>query len=758
MDSTRLLELLQIFGCYTFLVFGLAELMIKPFTRGKGAAYRICADLVVGNFYIINLMFLLAYLKCLYQPLMIVVFLGGACMIRYLIDKNRVTAYFRLKYDRLCKIERGEYGARLVRQKLLQKSADGIKQLFAGLSGGSLLEGLLLLLTLGIFSYYFSYQALHFVSYAAPDVEVHLYWIQSLVGGELFPAGVYPFGMHCVGAAISLLYGISAVTVGRMLGVVTAFYLMLLMYLLVKSLCSLRYAPILGLFLTAVANITVDTTYMRYSAMISQEYAMLFLVPLMFFLYRYLNEKKQQELVLFGMAFSLTIAVHFYLTAIACFFFLAIGMVYLYRMIKRKQLLPILLCGVLSTAAAVLPLAVGLGMGYELEQSFIYGASVILNDSEMYTSAGAAEMEDKKEEKKAEEQAGKEMEKNKLSFVLQESAEQLEAFVFQKVQYFWICVIAFGLVLADWLRRLVRGMVTDRSLEYLSQMLYLLLLIAELLFEKFDLPVLIEPKRIGIFIAYLLPFLFAVPFELLYRLFECRTSCKALCVSEEGVQAYVKGSPYKQRFWKGFCNLAVLACLGGACFFISKSGNIKKLPTVYYFQTTGAMKAACDIIKHYEKESWTIVSSVNETTLTYNSGYHYELLDFIMELEDYQEGMELVIPTEYIFFYIEKMPIQRYGYSFSVEDELLSVRDCINKEAALAEIKEEYSKRDEYYKQKRLELMSRMYYWAKQYQSYFPDEMTVFYEDDEILIYRLKQNTYALNNLAMDYRKELLDE
>ena len=64
---------------------------------------------------------------------------------------------------------------------------------------------MLLLTAMVINVYYFSYQALNFVSYAAPDVEVHLYWIQSLVGGELFPAGVYPFGMHCVGAAIAFL-------------------------------------------------------------------------------------------------------------------------------------------------------------------------------------------------------------------------------------------------------------------------------------------------------------------------------------------------------------------------------------------------------------------------------------------------------------------------------------------------------------------------------------------------------------------------
>lgn len=730
MYSTRILELIQIFSLYTILVFGLAEIIGRPFTRGKGFVYRICTDIVVGNFYIINMMFLLAYLKCLYQPIMIVLFLLGAGLIRLFTDRKRVTDYWKHKYDIICRILKKEYGRNLVRQKVFGKTVQGVKSTIIKLFRGRVLEGILLLLAMAINVYYFSYQALNFVSYAAPDVEVHLYWIQSLVGGELFPAGVYPFGMHCVGAALALIFNVSAVTVGRMLGVVTSFYLMLLCYLLVKTLCRLKYAPIVGFLIYTIANLTVDTTYMRYSAMISQEYAMLFLIPIMFFLYRYLNEKRKLDLVLFGMSFSLTIAIHFYITAVACFFFLSIGIVYLYRMIKRRMLVPIILCGIISTVVAVAPLLVGLCMGYELEQSFIYGASVIMNDSDMYAdSTGNTRLEEEPEEEEVEQKINYTPE-----FIIEESANQLKKYVFKDIRYLWICVIPLILVFGEWLIRLCKGSVTNHTLEYLSQMLYLLFILVEVLLDRFELPVIIEPKRMGIFIAYMLPLLMAIPFEILFMLLQ------------------------KKKVWKTVCNVVALGCLGGACVFIISSGNLKELPTVYYFQTTGAMTATCDIIKHYDKYSWTIVSPVNETTLTYNSGYHYELVDFVTELENYKKGMELFIPTEYVFFYIEKMPIQRYGFSFSVEDEILRNRDTISIEDAREEIGNDYKKPDEYYKYKRPELMSRMYYWAKAYQSYFPDEVTVFYEDDEIVVYRLKQNTYALNNLAIDYREEMLYE
>lgn len=723
MYSTRVLELVQIFILYTVFVYGLGEVIIRPITRGKGIVYRICADLVAGNFYIIYMMFLLAYVKCLYQPLMIFLFPAGACLIRFLIDRTRMREYWKQKYHRLCRLLRGEYGGRLLGKRIQKNLVQKIRKFTGSLCRGRIAEGILLLIALGINAYYFSYQALNFVSYAAPDVEIHMNWIQSLVGGELFPSGVYPFGMHCVGAAISLVFGVSAVTVGRMLGVVTSFYIMLLCYLFVRSLCRLKFAPIAGFMIFTIANLTVDSTYMRYSAMISQEYAMLFLVPVMFFLYRYLNHKRKQDLVLFGMSFSLTIAVHFYVTAIACFFFLAIAVVYLYRIIKRKMLVPILLCGIISVLAAVVPLVIGLCMGYPLEQSFTYGASVILDDPDMYTG----DTEDTGQEEKEKTDYTPQLVKEK-------TIEQLETYLFKDIRYLWICVIPCMFILLNCFLRLAAGCMTDRTLEYLSQMLYLLLLLTEFLLEAFDLPVIIEPKRMGIFIAYMLPFLMAVPFEMLYMLL------------------------HRRRVRSVLCNAAALGCLGIAGLSIGVNGTWKELPTVYYFQTSGAMKAACDIIRHYDKDSWTIVSPVNETTLTYNSGYHYEMLDFLTALEHYKRGDTLYIPTKYVFFYVEKMPITLYGWSFSVDDERLKKRQSISREAALKEIGNAYSDPDDYYKYKRMELMSRMNAWVLSYRKAFPDEMQVFYEDDEIVVYRLKQNTYALNNLAIDYRKDLQND
>lgn len=48
-------------------------------------------------------------------------------------------------------------------------------------------------------------------------------------------------------------------------------------------------------------------------------------------------------------------------------------------------------------------------------------------------------------------------------------------------------------------------------------------------------------------------------------------------------------------------------------------------------------------------------------------------------------------------------------------------------------------------------VMSKMYYWAEQFRKLFPQDMTVYYEDDEFICYRLIQNESSPFSLSIDY-------
>jgi len=135
-----------------------------------------------------------------------------------------------------------------------------------------------------------------------------------------------------------------------------------------------------------------------------------------------------------------------------------------------------------------------------------------------------------------------------------------------------------------------------------------------------------------------------------------------------------------------------------------------------------------------------------------NSGFHYEWLDLLEELGGLG-NKKIYIPTKYVFFSIEKKPI---SYN--------SVIDVLQKKnnEGTTKVSSTFAKetidfsvtgktRSELYKTQRDAIMSKAYYWAKEYASLFPHEMQVYYEDDEIIIYRLEQDTYALNNLSINY-------
>ena len=47
--------------------------------------------------------------------------------------------------------------------------------------------------------------------------------------------------------------------------------------------------------------------------------------------------------------------------------------------------------------------------------------------------------------------------------------------------------------------------------------------------------------------------------------------------------------------------------------------------------------------------------------------------------------------------------------------------------------------------------MSRMYYWAQEFQKLYPNEFKVYFEDENFVCYYIEQNVYRLYNFAIDY-------
>jgi F0F1-type ATP synthase gamma subunit len=126
--------------------------------------------------------------------------------------------------------------------------------------------------------------------------------------------------------------------------------------------------------------------------------------------------------------------------------------------------------------------------------------------------------------------------------------------------------------------------------------------------------------------------------------------------------------------------------------------------------------------------------------------------EFLFDLEDPDADEPLTLDAENVFIYVVKKP-NEYDYLTSLV-QLGEKPDLEYYDPAMATLElslvEDVDYFDIYYNQfwNRV-LQAKANAWAQEYMRNFPDEMTVYYEDDDITVYRLKQNPYELNNFRI---------
>ncbi|MFQ8600698.1 MAG: hypothetical protein ACLSAP_09025 [Oscillospiraceae bacterium] len=147
---------------------------------------------------------------------------------------------------------------------------------------------------------------------------------------------------------------------------------------------------------------------------------------------------------------------------------------------------------------------------------------------------------------------------------------------------------------------------------------------------SFGLPELMDLNRARIFLAYAAPLLFAMPLEIFYELagwFKW-TRRAASCV--------------------------LLSVVMGLNYYIYGMGHQRNLNLFYLMQYKGTVEVLYDILENYPKHQWTIVSPVDETNLVWNDGYHYELVDFILNQEKWTPYTNLQFQPNMSFCILKK--------------------------------------------------------------------------------------------------------
>ena len=781
MTTLVILRFLGIFAVYTGVTLALPALMFRRILRGRSLAEQFLMCYTFGNFYIINIVFLL-------QLLHISNFftLAGLTAVLSIVIGGRVNR-IPLKqqagntWHLFGKLLRGRMKLKSAIFLFLGKCAEGIKRLVKFFYRHIVKNPIQSMLLLGIgvcLCWIYGRQIILVYGYRASDIPVHMSWINEMSRGKIFAKGVYPFGFHCMIYYLHAVFRFDTYVILCQFFFAQVIFMHLVLLAMLKQLCKTKYIPYIGTFVFLLGNFWSGQTYSRFYATLPQEFGMIFVIPSIYFLIRFFQIPKQKladketrlTLQCFAMAFSLTLAIHFYGTMIAGLCCIGIACGFCFRFLRKEYFCRIMFTGICSVFLAVLPMGIAFATGTPLQGSLGWGLSVINGGKSSSSTEAEAETDEAEtlevstgDDKNTvrvvkpdgtvmeidvsdlpsaqENESGGQMQTEttapavpnvsfgekirkipgKAKNALSEMSSRILEFIIK------LDVKNIGyMILASFALLLLLGFIfcVFRQTEYgamLMSMGFCMWIVTILLCAGvFGLPPLMDGARCSIYYVYLLSAaLTALADGLLYMVLPLR----------------------KLRLVRNAVSLAVTAAVLMGMF---QNHMIKQSDFSSGFVMNGAITCLSNIIHENEDKTWTIVSANDETQMGLDHGWHYETITFLRGMETLEKNTKVIIPTKTVYFFIEKIPGD-YAVSYAKSGQSISRKGASRSLPNVGGI-------GMYQGEGRWIVMSRMYYWAQAFMELYPNEMKVYYEDNKFICYKIEQNMYHQYNFAIDYR------
>ena len=763
MSMTTLITLrfVSIFAAYTGLTVLLPAIMFRRILAGRRLSEQFLMCYTFGNFYIINIVFAVQLLHI--SGFWTLVLFTAVPGILIWSRVNRVSLReLCMKTGIVCKkILQGSMGIKGFLYRVKNRGMAVLKKavwLFYCEVVCNTLQWILAGAVIAALFWIYGRQLVLTYGYRASDIPVHLNWINQMSRGNLFASGVYPFGFHCMVYYLHAVFGFDTYVILCVFYLVQVFFIYIVLLAMLKLLCRSLYLPYAGIMVYILGSFWARQTYSRFGSSLPQEFGMIFVIPSVYFLIRFFQTEKKNlknretKLILgcFALAFSLTLAIHFYGTMIAGLCCIGIAVGFCTRFLNKEYFRRIMLTGIISVFLAVLPMGIAFAGGTPLQGSLGWGLSVINGDS--------SDTEDTSENEAAQKQAMEEMAARLIENTQNSNSESaqtgeipiiteapkhsltdkareipkkmknLREMMIRRIQEFIInsqeqwcayavlagiaVLILLGLVFII-LRRITYGEML-MSAGFCMGILTLLLCAGNL-----GLPVLMDPARCSIYYVYLLIVSITVLGDgLLYLIFMPRI----LTIPRNAVSFI----------------LTVSMAAG-----MIHQGLVKTPDFISDYVSNGAFTCLTNIIKENKDETWTIVSANDETQMGLDHGWHYETITFLRKQEHINKDTKLIIPTEKVYFFIEKIPLN-YSVVYSGSGQSISKKGASQSLPNSGGI-------GMYQGEGRWILMSRMYYWAQAFMEMYPNEMKVYYESEDFVCYVISQNMYHQYNFAIDY-------
>lgn len=614
---------------------------------------------------------------------------------------------------------------------------------------------------------YFSWGAFQTTAYSYPDQYTHHAWIYGLVQGRIFSDGVYPEAMHCLLYTIHTLLGVEVYSIMLFFGSIQSVVFLVSCYSLLRAFFQWRFTPVFALaafVLLGTETEEVLAGIARLQGALPLEFALTAQMLCVLFLVRYLRGGNapvgkgklagwilNRDLFVFMMSLAMLFAAHFHPVLVAFLLCVVVVLFHLKKVFSKERFLPLataVLCGVLI---ALVPMAAGLASGIPMQASMNWALGIM----------DGAEDPDRRDSQRDQLEAALEDGGDSLATKITKSTAFVVKMVHQAcgellgkgwadpLLVLMAMVAAGGVILAlllllplsglSWIKKLGIGQL------WLGR--YLLLTVLSLsmvllyIMPYLGLPELILGRRLITTERIFLLAVAAIPLDMVFSILMLWLKAHIL----EGLS---------------------VVCLAVVCLWASTEENYHGYLYCDLTRYRAEVAVMTEIIQDYPQYSYTIVSPGDGLYHVAEHGRHEELLDFMLK----SAGERYFLPTEHVFIFLEKKPLNyaqthyANGPSWLARPEKVfpfSVVWSQNPEITHTEISLEASQAGlgefkapfDYYRFNRPVVESKVYYWCQHFAKLYPNEMTVYYEDEEFVCYYFRQEPHAPYDLAIGYEE-----
>ena len=789
MSVTNVVQSIWILILYSLMtVFMPAVVMHKRIAKRRLCEkFLICV--VAGNFYIINVVFILQFLHISNRFTLFCATFVAAFVYMILRNRTKSRQILIKIVDIMSRLARNTMGRRTFFSKCGNHIKSALKKLIIKIKNYLKCYGWETFLTLclcAVVCVIYGSNGIINYGYTASDTPVHNYWINAMSDNNVFVAGVYPHGFHCIIYYMHAVFGIDTYVLLRLFTVTSALYIHLALFAFCKGVCRGAYSAYAAVFIFAAVNLLNKDCIIRYTNNLPQEYGMIFILPTVYFIFEFFKHQKMcpkkikiketalivqgelaaEDLIYAAVSFSLTIAVHFYGTMIAGIFCIGIVFGFLIRIVQPRFMARIIAAFTLGVILGVLPLATAVIMGKPMQGSIGWGLSVISGnktttginiDTSGQNSSGTSsggqssdsadfgqqgevqgdaaynDEDGQKGPQSVKKQSFADKLKQKAGVVYYKFADlfgrayrnlnnDIEAAVFPHGGDFYL-----GFVFISCAVLIIFGIIfgISRDYDYSGRIITVAfsIIFIHMMFIAgvFGLPKLMDQNRTRIYMTYSLAVLVALDFDIVPYIISRFINLKTL-----------------------YNTISLAICVVAVIRVVDVYGL--REPIVYskigMLESNGAVECLSNIIKENKDRTWTILSANDELRMMDKHGYHYETLDLLKDMKK-NPDKRITIPTKYLYIYVEKTPLN-YSVAYDKSGQKVS------REGAATPLPQ-YGGIVSYTGRYRWVVMSKMYYWAQELQKLFPEDVSVYYEDDDFICYKLVQNTSNLYNLNIDY-------